>query len=563
MRIFLKEAFSYAVLLVILFAIAALAVRHTILLLSDYISGDEYTIIAALICTITLGFMLISGAFGLWAMQFSAKREGRRRVGRFVDAMDYMTDGLLAIDGKARITGSNPAARSLLGSSLEKLLPLGDAFSCLSPDDVSFLSDSKEPDEIERKMTIDGSTRTLRFRCQPSEELTLIMISDVTAADAQRGHNREVARLQLIGQLSRGVAHDFNNLLCAISGHVSLLSRIPREDPTWSKSYTAITRCVEKGSAMAGHLLELAQSTTGLSRHFSNMTPAHVAAAVDRLRNSLPEGWKMKTDLQKMPPVPLTRVQAEQLIVNLGLLVADMTEAPGTLRIISGTPDNASPIRNVGSKFAGLILIGTEEFDPKTAEGKGPVRSTRETGVIASVLESMIEGAGGKLDFLAAPDGSPIYRIALPRGITRTPEEQGEEFPANLEPYVATWSVLLASPPSITCKPTLSRLESLGAKVKHLDTIVASLAEIEESEDLDAIIVDEQLLAPQSGALLKAIVRLCPAAGTVVLCEDRHVEPTKLATDVVFIRSTSTANNVILAMIEAKSLAVARSTSKA
>jgi len=53
-------------------------------------------------------------------IQFSAGR-GRRRVSRFVDAMDYLHDGLLATDRKGRITGSNPAARNIAGTDITSM----------------------------------------------------------------------------------------------------------------------------------------------------------------------------------------------------------------------------------------------------------------------------------------------------------------------------------------------------------------------------------------------------------------------------------------------------------
>ncbi|MDA0991003.1 MAG: hypothetical protein O3A51_09655, partial [Verrucomicrobia bacterium] len=119
MKLITREATGYAVLLVILFAIASIAVWQTLSYLAGHLSGGDYAVTATLICVITFGFMLIAGAFGLWAVQFAAESESRRRIGRFVDAMDYLQDGLLAINEKAIVTGSNPAARDLAGIDFE------------------------------------------------------------------------------------------------------------------------------------------------------------------------------------------------------------------------------------------------------------------------------------------------------------------------------------------------------------------------------------------------------------------------------------------------------------
>ena len=89
-----REIWGYAVLLIILFSIAALAVWQTI---SFFQSPDDLTF-PVVMWSLTMGFMLIAGAYGLWAMKFSAQAESRRRIGRFVDAMDYFPDGLIVLD---------------------------------------------------------------------------------------------------------------------------------------------------------------------------------------------------------------------------------------------------------------------------------------------------------------------------------------------------------------------------------------------------------------------------------------------------------------------------------
>ena len=85
MKFFRTEALAYTVLLIILFTISSLAVVRIIHVLGDVVPGDVSPAIAVAIWSLTLGFMLIAGAFGLWGIKLSAEAEGRRRVGRFVD----------------------------------------------------------------------------------------------------------------------------------------------------------------------------------------------------------------------------------------------------------------------------------------------------------------------------------------------------------------------------------------------------------------------------------------------------------------------------------------------
>jgi len=326
MRHISRETLGYAVLLVILFAIATLAVWSTLSYLRDNIAHDEFRVAAVLVWSLTLGFMLIAGAFGLWAIQFAAEAEGRRRVGRFVDAMDYLQDGLLAVDSKGNVTGANPAARALAHADAVKDKTLREVFDCLSEEDTAMLLTPAEPQEVERRSAQGEMARVLRFRSQPSEGLSLILLSDVTSMNARRQHSRQVARLQLIGQIARGVAHDFNNLLCAISGHASLLSRMPPGSPELAGSVRAIAQSVEKGSSLAGHLLQLSR-TEGMGAA-SRSVRESVQAAAESLRNSLSIDWRVEFQVGDMPALALSGAQVEQIVLNLGLLVADASSQP-------------------------------------------------------------------------------------------------------------------------------------------------------------------------------------------------------------------------------------------
>ncbi|MDP2990123.1 MAG: hypothetical protein Q8O57_06105, partial [Kiritimatiellota bacterium] len=224
-----KSAWRYAILIIILFAIVAVASMTIISYLQDQITEQTATEtikqLSIAIWALTMGCMFLAGALGLWAIRSTAEIEGRRRIGRFVDTMDYMSDGLMAIDGKGHVRGSNPAARKLVPHTLpaNKAVMLRDVFACLTEQDMHQLLDPLQPREIEKGCVYSHGLRTLRFRSQPSEGLMLILISDITTHHSQEIRKRQIAQLQIIGRLAAGVAHDFNNILCAISGHATLL----------------------------------------------------------------------------------------------------------------------------------------------------------------------------------------------------------------------------------------------------------------------------------------------------------------------------------------------------
>lgn len=557
MRLFSKEATGYAVLLILLFSIAAIAVWYVLDFLQTRVAVEDYGVVAILVGTITLGFMLIAGAFGLWAIQFAGVAEGVRRVGRLVEAMDYIQDGVLAVDIKARITGSNPAVRRISGQDLGIKTPLQTVFPCLTDADVALILESKDPCEVERKLTVSGLNRSLRFRSQPLEGFSLLLVSDVTSMEARRTHSRQVARLQLIGQIARGVAYDFNNILCAVAGHASLLTRLPPGSPEVSASVLAINKGAERGTKLAAHLLEL--STPGMDNAVPRMSTEYLQAAASALRDSLSELWALEAQIETVPPLSLSGIKIEQIVLNLGLLAADRASAPGTLRIIASTPRAEPPMLNVGHQFAGVIVVAAAPME--TAVSTPASEDSSPAGVIVSVIRSMIEEANGALDSFRAMDGSPIYRVSLPLENIAGPSGGRDRYGAELGPYVANWSVLVVASPE-RARHTMERLRALSVRLERVDDFVSALTRMEGATPPDAILLDQRLAASEEKGLLRAVVKLCPTAAVVVLADHVAAESaTQLASDVVFIPHALAAERILMAMIEARSLAVKRRTS--
>ena len=561
MRFFRREVWSYAVLLVILFCIASLATRATISHIESLIPDAEVGIASALVWSLTLGFMLIAGAFGLWAIKFSAESESRRRIGRFVDAMDYLSDGLLVVDRKGRITGSNPAAARLARSNPAERESIRDLQPSLSADDLSLLLDAREPNEVEREVRTDTESRLLRFRSQPSDDLIIIVISDITQMNAQRLHSRQMARLQLVGQLARGVAHDLNNLFSGIAGHASLLLRLRPGAAETSRSLESISQASEQGVTLAGHLMDLGHPAA--MRASTDALGEHVATAVSILRDALPVDWTVEDFKQEeIPPVSLSGIQVEQMILNLGLLAAEAVGRPGVLRVEAGPP-GTRPLFNVGHGFAGVILITAGRRDSPmilpSAE-QAMTETPQESGVIQSVIRSMIEEAGGALYSFTGPDQSVIYRLAIPRrAFTIKGEVTG--LPDEVKAYLAHWNVLFARP-ARDYAGLDHRLTELGVRVIPVDSVITALARVEEDRNLDVMILDKYLLGQEAKGLLKAILKLQPAAGIVVLCDDPASESEGLTPDVVFVEARSDPNKALIAMVEARNQALRRKSAR-
>jgi nitrogen-specific signal transduction histidine kinase len=552
-----REAWQYAVLLLVLFALASVAVRRTIGFLEPRLPAADLRPGILIVTSLTLGFMLIAGAFGIWAIQFSAESEGRRRVGRFVDMMDYLRDGLVVVDRRGRITGLNPTAKNM-GCAIAERGSLCDLFPCLSPDDARALLGSRTPSEIERDFPRGESARTLRFRTQPTENLSLVLVSDVTAMSRERVRGRQAAKLQLLGQIARGVAHDFNDLLCGIANHASLLSRMSVESPDSTKWVGAITRRAEKGVALAKHLMDLAEHD--VAQQETERLSEHIEAAASLLRNSLPLDWKIQREEVALPPIGLTGSQIEQVIFNLGLLAADALAEPGVLQITVAAPDPRSADgASAGGRIAGYLRVMASAGGVLADAATQPVVGEgADTGVIVSFVRSLLEEAGGVLRRIATPGGQTAFEVGLPLAAASDPYDDSARIPPELAQYVAGWHVTLAAS-SGHLASLKQRLHELGLHVHRVENVASLLALVQDDDKpLHGIMVENHVLREELEGLLKALIRLRPAAGLVVLTEYPAEAPPSLADKVVFAPQRAAPDQLVMALIDARSQAARR-----
>ncbi len=556
MRFFKTEVWSYAVLLIILFCIASMAVIAVMNHIQSYVPPDETLVVSALIWSLTLGFMLIAGAFGLWAIKFSGEIESRRRLSKFVSAMDYLADPIIAVDRKGRLTGANPSAARALGIKAEDQRSLADVFPRLSEDARNTILKAVEPVEVEINANSGDDIRVLRLRAQPSEDLVIVQISDVTKMNARHRSAMYMARLQLIGQLARGVTHDLTNLFSVISGHASLLARLPPGSFESRQSVDAIVRSSQQGVSLAEHLLELAQP--GAGSPLTRSTADHIRNAAAFVRDSLTQKWKVEEIVEEnLPPVGMGGIQIEQMILNLALRAAETVGDEGIIQISAARPSSRAMF-NVGNKYACVVLITASPLNAGVLTETVMISNHDEPGIIESVVGSMIEESGGNFFSMRGPHGSVTHRLSFPHPIPEAATEpMSTAIPETLAPIIARWNILLAAP-GRKYSTLETALAATKARLYRALDIVSALAEIEKrSGGLDAIIVDKTLMGTEVGGIVRAIVKLQPQAGVVVLGDDMQAR-TDPSCGAVFAPENPDTSRLLSAIIEAHNIALRR-----
>lgn len=525
---FPSETWKYALLLVLLFAIAAIAAHALISYVDTEITMPRNTppleSIAIAVWAFTLGFMCLSGALGLW----SIRSEGERRIRTFVEDMGYLSDGLLVLNRKGRIIGSNPASRNLAPSEISQNPRMRDIFPNLTVEELRILLDvTGGPREIEKDILFPNGVRTLRFRSEPSKEMGLILLSDVTEQTRLEQREQQVAQLKLVGRLARGVAHDFSNILCSILGHADLLARAGTgSESDRNKHLESIRRTAEKGSVLAQHLLDF-----GTAEHVGTRTEnptTRVRRASDLLRLALPKLKRIELTVEgEYPAVELAPQLIEQAVLNIGLLCADSAPQPATVRITVCNPGQ-DHLSDVDRRFAVLVLISahsTGQPPEPSPESTPDIRpSSDDPGVIQSIVRSMLDQVGGRLDIMVLPHARTIYRLCLPRAKTSIERYEATAFPDGVADLVSAWSVMLAYEAN-TEEGLEDRLRDMGATVDRVDNTVSALARIQEDTPPDAMVIEKRLLDPEAHGLLRAVTKLCPRTGIVVLCEEPDEEP--------------------------------------
>lgn len=549
MRILPREAWRYTALLLLLFCIAGIAVCHVLQFLGNRLHPDNFRVAALLLWSLTLGFLSIAGAFGLWAIRFSAEGESRRRIARLVDAMYYIDDAILAIDRQARVRGANPAASAMAERESTEERALQMLFPCLTHDDLNLLT-ARTGGEIERHMVSAAGIRALRFRSQPSEGLILILVSDITAMNEQRLKRRQSTQLQLIGELARAVAHDFDSILCAIAGHAALLGRLPEGSPDAAHSQKAIAEEAERGVVLAGHLRQLAESPMGT--RVTHDVAGHVSSATAALRDMLPEGWVV--DCAEDAPsasVAFTGLQLEQTILQLGLAMAEAAPAAKriSIRVTAAPEGNATRGAAHGTSLL-LLCRNIEEKGTPALELRADARAAG--GLIVSVIRTLLEESGASLECLASDDGLPAFRANLPPAPS-TPGSDAD-VPDELRSYIADWSVLCAG--TRGWRPSLPReLRALGLRATHTDDVATALTAIEQDTGLDAAIFHERLLGQEPLGLLRAILKIRQSVGIVVVSEQPQALSSALGTELVSVPPGCTDGQLVTAIIESKAMA--------
>lgn len=388
------------------------------------------------------------------------------------------------------------------------------------------------PYRVVHRIVRDGDVRTVELHMQsvPDAEgrpvRVLGTMVDVTATRALQQQVHHGQQMRTIGLLAGGVAHDLGNALLIMRGHAeALLARSDLGDEVRS-SLAAIVRGGERATAVTRRFMALGRR--------DELRPGEIDpyVVVSEMRELVDPalGPEVEVSIERARHVGALRVLADpdrlrQVLLDLVLNARDAGASAIALRIDETSLDPGDP-RCDGADLSpspghyGVIEVADDGagIAPEVLERIfDPLFSTKESDVGSGIglanARDVIHQSLGTIQVSSTPGAGTTMSLLLPATLAPDPVPRRERRP------LRRVLVGAASPDqSSELTEALAALAIQAACVDGLESIRYSL----DTEPIDAIVIDEALVAPSTWP---DILRRVP---TVVLVDrpGRHPQAT-------------------------------------
>jgi signal transduction histidine kinase len=242
---------------------------------------------------------------------------------------------------------------------------------------------------------------------------------------------RRAQRLESLGRLAAGLGHEINNPLNFVSGSIEMLdSELPRlrgriPEDQWQR----LEEVVRTAAVGVGRIAQIIGNIKLFSR-----PPETPGEAVDiwktltwcvkMIEDRLSSDVELVIDLADVPPVLGTRLEIEQVFLNLlENAVQAVTERGGPAqRIRVSTRDGDDDENDDGGGDGGVLveIADTGPGVPADVADKlfDPFFTTRPpsegTGLGLAVSHSIVTALGGRIDIRNADTGGAVVTVRLP-----------------------------------------------------------------------------------------------------------------------------------------------------
>jgi signal transduction histidine kinase/ActR/RegA family two-component response regulator len=318
------------------------------------------------------------------------------------------------------------------------------------------------------------------------------------AALRDREHALAVAqRMEAVGQLAGGMAHDLNNALAAVRAHCELARDKAGEPPArLRRKMDLALASVLRASSLLERLLAFARRQ---AIHPESLDVGEVVGELARVLGSTlgegvrlelaiaPDRWMVEADLASL----------EQVVTNLFVNAADALGGRGTLRIATENLSGAAGEQvalTVSDDGPGIAAELRERiFEPFVTTKEAVGRS----GLGLTVVRSLVEQAGGRIEVESEPGHGATFRVLLPRARPRS---------AAVGVAGGGERLLLVDEDEAVRTAVASLLGARGYEVTAVAGMAAALEAAEREPPYAAVVTDVRL-ADGSGPELVAELR--------------------------------------------------------
>ncbi|MDZ4289156.1 MAG: PAS domain-containing protein, partial [Prosthecobacter sp.] len=292
-----------------------------------------------------------------------------------VDVVESISDPLIALDGRWRLTYANASAQRLFERSPEKLL--GSHFWDLLPaatrdEHYEALAHAMlHREAVNRELYFEEKQAWLELRSYPFAEGLLLLLQDITSRREEAERRNRLDRLESLGLLARGFAHEFNNLLTVLLGNLSLADLRLRSAIQLPELHTA-KQATLQAQNLVQQLLTFARGGAPIKR------PTQIGELIEQffLHHSRANHIEYRLDVASgIPTVALDPGQIRRLLGNL-VRNAEQAQPEGgliTVRCYAAEPSEMFPhemVTDIPSEASGIVIevhdhgvgIGTENL---------------------------------------------------------------------------------------------------------------------------------------------------------------------------------------------------------
>jgi signal transduction histidine kinase len=234
----------------------------------------------------------------------------------------------------------------------------------------------------------------------------------------------QAQKMEAIGHLTGGVAHDFNNLLQVVSGSLSLIERLARDNPRILDHVHNAEQAVAQGARLNATLLAFARREAvrverkNINELLREFQPILARAIDDRI----------SVEIAVAPDLPdcyADPAHFQSAILNIVINARDAMPNGGTLSIITAEAhldagdllgnDDASPGQFVSISVQDTGSGMTREVQARVFE---PFFTTKEAGKGSGLGLSQVYGfarqSGGHVTLRSTPGAGTCITILLP-----------------------------------------------------------------------------------------------------------------------------------------------------